>query len=374
MMKFTFARRIFQIFAFAMFIFQIQNSIRKFLTKPIVQQTSTRSFDNIEKPFIYVCQEGQFNYTKAKDIGYRSLTEFTMGKLNESNNYTWNGKFGNISFEDIRAMIFNANYSNIGILTSNTGDIFDYNYAEKEEIYIAPHGFCLNILSDYKITSVTATEKSTFHLVNPTGANKLRMFDKENKKIEFGPTQNGFFEGLLYEVEVNLYDHNIYDGSSCVNYERLGSSYDDCIDRAFKKQLLDWYTCLPPWFEFNSTSTCEIGKIITISDEKLEMYNQFAKFISGMEVDVLESCKPPCEAMSFKLYEVDQYSNRLGNAHVQMRIKDEVTVYTYAEAFDEFGLIVDLGSALGLWLGLSALSIFDTLIDFYSSSKKKYYH
>ena len=374
MLKFSYVRRIFQIMAFAMFVFQIQNSIRKFLTNPVVEQTSTISFDNIEKPLIYVCQEGQFNYTKARDIGYRSLTEFTMGKLNESDNYTWNGKFGNISFDDIQFMIFNKNYSNIIVLISNTGDLLDFNYADLELIYIAPHGFCINVTTNNKITSVMSTEKSTFHLVNPTGANKLRMFDKENKKIIFGPTQNGFFEGLLYEVDVNLHDHNIYDGVSCVNYERLGTSYDDCIDKAFKEKLLDWYTCLPPWFQFNSTLTCESGKIITIPDEKYEIYNLFAKFISGMELDVLDSCMPPCVAMSFKLYELDHYSNRLGNAHVQIKIKDEVTVYTYAEAFDEFGLIVDLGSALGLWLGLSALSIFDTLMEFYASSKKKYFH
>ena len=34
-----------------------------------------------------------------------------------------------------------------------------------------------------------------------------------------------------------------------------------------------------------------------------------------------------------------------------------------------FNLVVDLGSALGLWLGLSALSIFDLVVDSYKTAK-----
>ena len=45
-------------------------------------------------------------------------------------------------------------------------------------------------------------------------------------------------------------------------------------------------------------------------------------------------------------------------------ILEEVTVHTDTPAYDMFNLVVDLGSALGLWLGLSAVSIFDSLVDF----------
>ena len=38
---------------------------------------------------------------------------------------------------------------------------------------------------------------------------------------------------------------------------------------------------------------------------------------------------------------------------------DEVTVTTDVVAYNGFNLVVDLGSALGLWLGVSALSMYD---------------
>ena len=44
-------------------------------------------------------------------------------------------------------------------------------------------------------------------------------------------------------------------------------------------------------------------------------------------------------------------------------------VYSY----DLFDLVVDLGSALGLWLGLSALSIFDYTLSFITLAINKYY-
>ena len=59
-------RILFQLLAFGIFLFQLQNSITKYVNKPIVQQTSIKSLSEIDKPLIYVCQNGQFNNTKSK--------------------------------------------------------------------------------------------------------------------------------------------------------------------------------------------------------------------------------------------------------------------------------------------------------------------
>ena len=51
-------KNIFQILAFCMFVFQMQESVRKFLRYPIVSEISQSSLDKIEKPLIYICQTG----------------------------------------------------------------------------------------------------------------------------------------------------------------------------------------------------------------------------------------------------------------------------------------------------------------------------
>ena len=50
----------------------------------------------------------------------------------------------------------------------------------------------------------------------------------------------------------------------------------------------------------------------------------------------------------------------------------KVTVYEESFSYDVINLVVDLGSALGLWLGLSALSILDYILTFWNTFKKKF--
>ena len=374
MRSFNISRTLFQLCAFGLFVYQFQNSMRKYITGPIIQLTSTTTLDEIQKPLIYLCQEGQFDYTEARNIGYRSLTEFTMGKLVDSDNYTWNGRYGNISYHEIVELLFNADYSNTIAMESNTGDILDYDYAHEDLFYILPKGFCLNVTSTKKVLSITITKKSVVYLVDPYAANEISIYGSKVAKIKFGPTDIGFYEGVLFDIEVEIHDLRIHDGKTCMDYERIGTSYDSCVQNEMNRFLLDWYDCLPPWFPQDNNDTCEAGKVMEIRDDNYTMHNQFAKFISGKKMNILKPCLPSCVTMHYRLYEVDHYTNRIGNAHVQVDINDEIIVHTDAYAYDIFSLIVDLGSSLGLWLGLSALSIFDTLVELYTATKRKYCH
>ena len=58
----------------------------------------------------------------------------------------------------------------------------------------------------------------------------------------------------------------------------------------------------------------------------------------------------------------------------EFKINEEIVVTTDVYAYDVFALVVDLGSALGLWLGLSALSIFDYVLFFSRNINCKYFH
>ena len=195
MRNYNFSRTLFQLFALGLFVYQFQNSIIKYITGPITTQTSTTTLDEIEKPLIYLCQEGQFNYTEAKKIGYGHLKEFTMGKLLGSGyNYTWNGRYGNISYHEIQDRIYNNDYSNVSTWNSETGDLNEngYYYVDTKMVYFAPLGFCLNMLNiTKKFTDVAITEKSQLYLVDRAGANRLRMYGSNVAKILFGPTDLG---------------------------------------------------------------------------------------------------------------------------------------------------------------------------------------
>ena len=377
MESFRFARGLFQIFALGLFVYQFQNSIFKYISAPIVQQTSTTTFDEIKKPIIYLCQDGQFDYNKSRSYGYKSSTTFTRGTVTGIDGFSWNGKDGNLSFKEIQDRIVKYDYTNVLPRHSHTGDgdAVTWDRAQTEKIALVPLGTCLEILQIRRETRVDGKETTDLYIVDSRGINNFSIFGFNVAKAYFGPIDKDHFELKNYEVEITLHDLKIHDGRKCTDYERIGSSYAECYEKEFRKRLLDWYGCLPPWYNNGLNLTCQDGTVIHV-DETIaaKIKDQMRKFVNAGEMDFLELCLPPCLSMSFKLTELGRISTMLNNAAINFRIKDEILVQTNVYAYDVFSLVVDLGSSLGLWLGLSALSIFDTLVEFFLSVKSKYNH
>ena len=67
---------------------------------------------------------------------------------------------------------------------------------------------------------------------------------------------------------------------------------------------------------------------------------------------------------------IDSRYNLLDESLVHIVFKEQVKVFTDVYAYGIFSLFVDLGSSLGLWLGLSALSVFASFVDFAAITKK----
>ena len=51
-------------------------------------------------------------------------------------------------------------------------------------------------------------------------------------------------------------------------------------------------------------------------------------------------------------------------------LSNKVEVFTDVYSYDIFSLIVDLGSSLGLWMGLSALGVYDFVVVYFDKIKK----
>ena len=62
-----------------------------------------------------------------------------------------------------------------------------------------------------------------------------------------------------------------------------------------------------------------------------------------------------------------------GQRNIHPCFQDKVTVLEEQSSYTGFHLIVDIGSSLGLWVGVSALGIFDLLIDFVHNVRFLYY-
>ena len=131
--------------------------------------------------------------------------------------------------------------------------------------------------------------------------------------------------------------------------------------------------CIPPWLSSrNQCSTniktynytkWEIGSMISAS---------FKKPIDEWKPTEMEKkCKNPCKKMTNKVsLKVDKNRN-FTFASIKFRFKKTVRVEKKVVVYTWFNFIIDVGSSLGLWLGLSALSITDLVIEAFMMAKKR---
>ena len=344
----------------------MQNSLSYFLEKPVVQQTKTISYQNIEKPIIYVCQENQFNYAKALANGYETITAFTLGILNKSNKVSWKGIYNNKTYQELLSTIYETDYSDFEAISYDVvGNRESKNNIDSDDIYMVPYGFCKKLKQSRQRINIEVKKNCILLVVDPAKENAFRITNMENGKGEFGPLNDQFFVGYNYEIEVSIHDSSIFNGITCVDYDKLGSTYGECIEKVMRSRLVNLYGCIPPWLPIrNKETTCDDNNFIDISDDKLsEFRDEILRVIKGLDLRMFNPCPSPCITMSLKKKELVKFSNRIKNGYIHVAFLDAVTIFTDVHAYDIFSLIVDLGSALGLWLGLSALAIFDVIIN-----------
>ncbi len=292
-----------------------------------------------------------------QNLGYKKIEDFYIGKTRKQDVITWQGK--NSTYDKIIKSAFKADYSNLNVqrvTEFNETDVIIEKLAF-EEIFIPPNGFYTRMKKDTMKGNekIKFPESFSIALVDPNKNNIIRIEGMEN----IIPNKN---EQVTYKLEINIHDSSVYNGKTCKVYG-IDDTYGECIDTAMRQKLRNWYGCLPPWLpeKISSKFLCEAKVKMPDSQTMKEIIYEMNKYLSGREFFVNKECKTPCVSMKIKLKQISRRTNEAGSS-VAFETAEEVVVTTDVFAYDIFNLIVDMGSALGLWLGLSALSIFDSII------------
>ena len=104
--------------------------------------------------------------------------------------------------------------------------------------------------------------------------------------------------------------------------------------------------------------------------EKKKIFQALDDLLNNREVRMFKKCLPPCVTINIKLQKTRHERHRLNEAWLTAVSKDLATKLTEVYSYDQFDFVVDFGSALGLWLGLSCLSILDNILEMWMSVKK----
>ena len=368
-------RKVFQTFAIILFTIQIQQSVRKYFHYPVLEQTSRVPVKDIPHPVVYVCHDNQFNHPKAREKGYKYFHYYLLGIMMNGKNISWQGENGNQTFKDLEKSLLDSDYTSTSgkFLSRSKNNWIEIDF---KKTFLFPHGVCMKFenLQQYSIIKVHTTDDKTndIYFVDPARENNVRTEETLDAKASFGPTLNTYFSTGKYELEYLVYDDSIHDGTTCTDYSRSDMSYGKCFNNVLKQEFLATYGCLPPWVTTNNSKIIceEQTNLDARAMKKTPLYDNIKELIKNYETEIFKRCLPPCKTMKIKLQEVSYNSNYLGKAKIEARSKDWATVHTQVYSYDILNLTVDLGSALGLWLGLSCLSILDHILENWILMKK----
>ena len=121
--------------------------------------------------------------------------------------------------------------------------------------------------------------------------------------------------------------------------------------------------CLPPWL----SSKDECSRTTTTHDQTKQEISEiiYQNFTSPQEklkiLNTEKKCKNPCRKMTNTISLAAQYRH-FGKTTLEFRFRNTVKIEKKIVVYTFFNFIIDVGSSLGLWLGLSALGITDLVI------------
>ena len=108
-----------------------------------------------------------------------------------------------------------------------------------------------------------------------------------------------------------------------------------------------------------------ITNVKAIFDDKME--DLWTSFVTNQQFEY-KACKLPCREITVNVkkgaaFQTDQYD------FIELRMAPQVHILQERPSYGVFDLVVEVGSALGLWIGLSILGVFD--VAFHYTSKWK---
>ena len=152
--------------------------------------------------------------------------------------------------------------------------------------------------------------------------------------------------------------------SECTVYgeEQEFTSYTDCVANEDSKVFQPLLGCMVPWLSApNQPNNCK-GSFhitnITAQSFTKRIRQIWDKFL--LSQDNIKNCLKPC--LQLNAYSTLKRSDQISYSVVVLSIEKTVKVASYIYAYGPFDLVVDVGSSLGLWIGISAVGVFDLLL------------
>ena len=357
-------KRLVGVLALVSFSVQMVHALQHYFANPATTFVTRSSLSQLDKHImVVICRTRQFNREIGKGLGYSSVTSYLTGKTDNASVLSWSGQDGDVNPEDVLHKIFSLGIENITL---------------KKEINIAkrfflPFGMCSVVSAPPKVFLTSNGMYKISLYLNGTGDYMVSVLDPEaapRYQLPFhqmaGITPSIYLRPdqiirKYYSIQLTYHRNQASDGS-CMNYpdQHGHESFADCIEAENRKKTLPVLGCMLPWM--SKLNHCSGFQAITPGSQALmELLSSAYEHAKLGLLKKDSSCPPPCDMLIARGRYLYTYKDKYQST-VKLTLVEEIAVKTIMSAYGFDNLLVEVGSSLGLWLGLSVFGLYDVLV------------
>ena len=359
-------RCIFQVFVFSIFAFQMYQAVEKYISFDTIFTTNIADLKDAKIPDIFLCENNQlkFKNTLNGSQGYDGLSAFLNAVVDTTEDtVSWGGSY-NRTYDDLIQYLYNDSYY--------PGEgLYEGQYTSTFTVF---NGFCkkLNISADIQahVSEFSAQVFGEFEifLTDPGTSNyyaiNAEAFNGDKIANEFDTLKRKKY----YSIQLEKIHWN-KEASLCMDYGNgeTFETYADCIENEHDKIFSPILGCRVPWLSGPDRTGLCTG-INPISSENKTLFAQnvdkIIKYDSYQAYIQFAACPRPCTEVRITSEETKEEVLTASEYDIlSLHFNQNVVVTNHIIAYGIFDLIVEIGSSLGLWIGLSALGLFDLLLE-----------
>ena len=330
----------------------------------------TKTIWSLESPIrITVCKIDQFD--RKNEIGFGSEQVYYEGKTTNGSVLSWNGLEGNLTANETIQNLFVSTrelvlFMSLDGPTGNTTTVLPYGQCKHiqglPQHLLDTYTSNKNVLRIY-IRNMLIDSVYKVFVSDPAAAPKFQLpkpllIGDRIEAITVNRSTVFYYNLMLKETRMEL------DDGSCVDYPDAAGhdSYADCVEEENQRKILPVLGCMPPWL--SEMTPCKEPIFMFEKQKPVQKWigSIYRKSKTGFHYGA-ESCLLPCTQISVQAIFQDvkhySFSSRL---KFDLFFDEMVKVERVVLAYGVVDLLVEVGSCLGLWLGLSVVGIFDIIV------------
>ena len=346
-------------FSFFMFCYQAQIAIYKLYNPTVVDITERKKITDIVQPLITVCPQQQLDDSEMSE--YDLKYQLMNGSYNDTEGSLGWGAQVDMTFEQLKKQLYAVDLETISIGQETQQGFQKAHY----EIRFYPiYGWCFDI-SNYTITGEVHLEL----MISDDLSYEVFLTDKNLRTMSIVHTQSHWgsdiiiYPGQTQKVKVKVEQLSSYDPlspDSCKEY--ADGEFERCVDEELQKVWKPLINCNPPWLSSQDqcTGLLKVSNA-TYSELMKEPHDTIFEILYMKTYAAKERCTKPCTLTRSNILSNGHRENNDYDPRKFLKIKFDDLVIKHRKVigyyFSDF--LIDMGSSLGLWFGLSVFGILD---------------